>query len=467
MRLVVVGGGITGLAAAHHALELARERRIALELTLVEARERLGGTIATERAGGFLIEAGPDSFLSEKPWALALCRRLGLEDRLARTDDRYRKVFVWHAGRLHPLPDGWELLAPTRLAPFLSSRLFSWPGTLRMAFDLVLPRGIADDESLGAFVRRRLGREALARVAQPLVAGIYTADPDDLSLTATMPRFAELEKQERSIILGLRRARRRALETGVSGARWSLFVTLKEGMEDLVAALATRLQPGTVLLKQRVAGVERRGDRWRVATAEGADLDADRVIVATESHAAARMLRYVDPTLATLLAEIPYASSATVTLGYRRADVLHPLDGFGFVVPRTEKRALLACTFSSVKYAGRAPEGDVLLRAFVGGALNEAVLELDDAPLVMRARAELREALGITAAPALARVFRWPKAMPQYHVGHLARVETIERRAGALPGLDLAGGAYRGVGIADCVRSGEAAAERALGAGDV
>jgi len=467
MRLVVVGGGITGLAAAHHALELARERRIALELTLVEARERLGGTIATERAGGFLIEAGPDSFLSEKPWALALCRRLGLEDRLARTDDRYRKVFVWHAGRLHPLPDGWELLAPTRLAPFLSSRLFSWPGKLRMAFDLVLPRGIADDESLGAFVRRRLGREALERVAQPLVAGIYTADPDDLSLTATMPRFAELEKQERSIILGLRRARRRARETGVSGARWSLFVTLKEGMEDLVAALATRLQPGTVLLKQRVAGVVRRGDRWRVATAEGADLDADRVIVATESHAAARMLRYVDPTLATLLAEIPYASSATVTLGYRRADVAHPLDGFGFVVPHAEKRALLACTFSSVKYAGRAPEGDVLLRAFVGGALNEAVLELDDAPLVMRARAELREALGITAAPALARVFRWPKAMPQYHVGHLARVETIERRAGALPGLDLAGGAYRGVGIADCVRSGEAAAERALGAGAV
>ena len=467
MRLVVVGGGITGLAAAHHALELARERRIALELTLVEARERLGGTIATERAGGFLIEAGPDSFLSEKPWALALCRRLGLEDRLARTDDRYRKVFVWHAGRLHPLPDGWELLAPTRLAPFLSSRLFSWPGKLRMAFDLVLPRGIADDESLGAFVRRRLGREALERVAQPLVAGIYTADPDDLSLTATMPRFAELEKQERSIILGLRRARRRARETGVSGARWSLFVTLKEGMEDLVAALATRLQPGTVLLKQRVAGVERRGDRWRVATAEGADLDADRVIVATESHAAARMLRYVDPTLATLLAEIPYASSATVTLGYRRADVAHPLDGFGFVVPHAQKRALLACTFSSVKYAGRAPEGDVLLRAFVGGALNETVLELDDAPLVMRARAELREALGITAAPALARVFRWPKAMPQYHVGHLARVETIERRAGALPGLDLAGGAYRGVGIADCVRSGEAAAERALGAGAV
>ena len=463
MRLVVVGGGMTGLAAAHRALELTRERGIALALTLVEARERLGGTIATEHAGGFLVEAGPDSFLSEKPWALALCRRLGLEDRLVRTDDRYRKVFVWRAGRLHPLPEGFQLLAPTRLVPFVSSGLFSWPGKLRMALDLVLPRGVADDESLGAFVRRRFGREALERVAQPLVAGIYTADPDDLSLTATMPRFAELEKRERSIILGLRRAGRSAPEAGVSGARFGLFVTLKEGMEELVAALATRLQPGTVLLKQRVVGIERRGGRWRVASAEGVNLDADRVVVATESHAAARMLRYVDPTLAMLLAEVPYASSATVTLGYRRADVPHPLDGFGFVVPRAEGRALLACTFSSVKYPGRAPEGAALLRGFVGGALNEAVLELDDVTLVMRTRDELRRAMGITAAPVLTRVFRWPKAMPQYHVGHLARVETIERLVGALPGLDLAGGAYRGVGIADCVWSGEAAAERALG----
>src|SRR3989454_5516448 len=299
LKLAVVGGGITGLAAAHRAVELARERSTALDLTLMEARARLGGTIATEHAGGFLIESGPDSFLSEKPWALALCRRLGVEDRLVRTDDRFRKVFVWRAGRLHALPDGFQLLAPTKLGPFVRSGLFSWPGKLRMALDLVMPRGTSDDESLGAFVRRRLGREALERVAQPLVAGIYTADPDDLSLTATMPRFSELEKQERSIILGLRRARRRALETGVSGARWSLFVTLKEGMEELVAALATRLQPGTVLLKQRVAGVQRRGDRWRVGAAEGADLDPHRVILATESHAAARMLRYVDPTLAT------------------------------------------------------------------------------------------------------------------------------------------------------------------------
>lgn len=462
MRLLIVGGGITGLAAAHRAVELARERAVPLELTLVEARGRLGGTIATERADGFLVESGPDSFLSEKPWALALCRRLGVEDRLARTDDRFRRTFVWRRGRLHPLPDGFQLLAPTRLRPFLTSSLFSWPGKLRMAMDLVLPRGAGDDESLGAFVRRRLGREALDRVAQPLVAGIYTADPDDLSLAATMPRFLDLERRERSIVLALWRAARRAPQAGTSGARWSLFVTFLGGMEELVTTLAGRLPPGATVPKQRVSGVERAGGRWRASTVEGGRFEADRVIVATEAHATARLVRYLDPTLATLLGEIPYASAATVSLGYRRADIPHPLDGFGFVVPRSEGRALLAATFSSVKYPGRAPEASALLRGFVGGALHAGILEEDDPALIARVRAELRDALGVVAEPVLARVARWPASMPQYRVGHLARVETIERRVAALPGLVLAGGAYRGVGIADCVRSGEAAADAAV-----
>ena len=463
MKVVVVGGGITGLAAAHRAVELARERSIALELTLVESRDRLGGTIATEHAGGFLIEAGPDSFLSEKPWALALCRRLGVEHRLVRTDDRFRKVFVWRGGRLHPLPDGFQLLAPTRLGPFVRSGLFSWRGKLRMALDLLIPRSLKDDESLGAFVRRRLGREALERVAQPLVAGIYTADPDELSLTATMPRFGELERRERSVILGLWRANRRAPQAGTSGARWSLFVTFRNGMEEMVTTLASRLPPGSALLKHRVDGIERHGAGWRVIGGLGPALEADHVILTTESHTASRLTRYVDPALATLLGEIPYASSATVSFGYRRADVPHPLDGFGIVVPRTEGRSMLACTFSSVKYPGRAPEGQALLRCFVGGALNERVLESDDAGLVAGARDELSQALGISAEPLLTRVARWTKAMPQYHVGHAARVDAIEQCAAALPGLHLCGGAYRGVGIADCVRSGEAAAERIFG----
>ena len=461
----MIGGGMAGLAAAHRVTEIAAGRGEAIDLVLLEARARLGGTIATEHTGGFLIEGGPDSFLSEKPWALALCRRLGIEDRLVRTDDRFRRTFVLFRDQLHPLPEGFQLLAPTRLVPFVTSGLFSWPGKLRMALDLVLPRGGGDDESLGAFVRRRFGAEALERVAQPLVAGIYTADPDTLSLAATMPRFLELERKERSVTLALWRAMRRApaQATGTSGARWSLFVTLRDGMEDLVRALGDRLPPGAIRSKERVLGLERRPDRWRLGLEHGDHLDAAAVIVATEAHQAARLLRYVDPSLTHLLREIPYASSATVSLAYRRADVSHPLDGFGFVVPRAEGRAALACTFSSVKYPGRAPDGHVLLRVFLGGALDAGILDGDDAALETVARGEIALALGVTAAPVLSRVWRHPQSMPQYVVGHLARADAIDACVAGHPGLALAGAAYRGVGIADSVRSGERAAETVLG----
>ncbi len=464
MRLVVVGAGISGLAAAHRAGERAREQRRPLELTVLEGADRVGGTIQTEQRDGFLVEGGPDSFLSEKPWALALCQRIGLEERLIRTDDRFRRTFVVWGGRLHPLPEGFQLLAPTRLAPLLASRLFSWPGKLRMACDLVLPRGGDPDESLGAFVRRRLGREALERVAQPLVAGIYTADPDELSLSATMPRFLEMEQRERSVILALWRAARKApaQHAGTSGARWSLFVTLARGMDELVQALAARLPAGAVRLKERVTAVAREDGRWRIATAGGVAYEADALVLAPEAHQAARMLRYVDPALTHLLEGIPHASSATVSLAYRRADVRHPLDGFGFVVPHAERRPIIACTFSSVKYAGRAPSGHVLLRVFLGGALNEGVLQGDDATLVRTAREQIGPLLGITAEPELARVARHERAMPQYHVGHAARAAAIEQAVSRHPGLRLVGGAYRGVGIADCVRSGEEAAERLL-----
>jgi oxygen-dependent protoporphyrinogen oxidase len=464
VKLAIVGGGIAGLAAAHRAVELAREGGRRLELALFEAGDRLGGTIQTDRYEGFLVECGPDSFLSEKPWALELCKRLGIEDRLVRTDDRFRRTYVAFRGRLHPLPDGFQLLAPTRLGPFIRSSLFSWPGKLRMAMDLVLPRGGDPDESLGAFVTRRLGSEALERVAQPLVAGIYTADPDALSLAATMPRFLELERKDRSLILGLWRGARRAPAeaAGASGARWSLFVTFAAGMEELIRVLGARLPSDAIRLKARVTDVAREGSGWRLGLRDGPPATADAVIIATESHQAGRMLRYADPGLAHLLEGIPYASSATVTLGWRRADIPHPLDGFGFVVPQIERRPIIACTFSSVKYPGRAPDGFALLRVFMGGALNERILDGDDETLTRVARAELGEFLGVTAPPLFSRVSRYPKAMPQYHVGHLARVEAIEGCLRAHPGLVLVGGAYRGVGISDCVRSGEDAAERFL-----
>lgn len=460
-RVVVVGGGVAGLAAAHRLTELSRERGEPIDLTLLEARDRPGGTIATERTQNFLIEAGPDSFISEKPWALALAERLGLGTRLVRTDDRFRRTYVLRAGHLLPLPDGFQLLAPARFWPLVSSRLFSWPGKLRMAMDLVLPRRVgAEDESLGSFVRRRLGVEALERVAQPLVAGIYTADPDTLSLAATMPRFLEMERTHRSLILALWRAARPA--EGVSGARWSLFVTFADGMEEFTRALADRLPPGSVRLKERVVGLRREGAGWRVGLADASAVEADAVIVAAEAYQAARMVRDLDPSLAHLLETIPYASSATVTLAYRREEIAHPLDGFGFVVPRIEQRPLLACTFSSVKYPGRAPAGHVLLRVFLGGALDEGILKEDDERTLAIVRAQLKELLGVTAPPLLSRVHRYPASMAQYLVGHLGTVAAIETRVAQLPGLALVGSAYHGVGISDCVHSGEDAAARAL-----
>jgi oxygen-dependent protoporphyrinogen oxidase len=465
--VVVVGGGIAGLAAAHRLVEQAGVSDRPLALTVCEAGGRLGGTIRTERTpDGLLVEGGPDSFISEKPWALALADRIGLAPRLRPTDDRYRRTYVVHGGKLHPLPDGFLLLAPARLAPFVGSPLFSWRGKLRMALDLVLPRRPADeDESLASFVTRRLGREALERVAEPLVAGIYTAAPERLSLAATMPRFLALERQHRSLILGLRRSAAAREVAGASGARWSLFVTLAGGMAELVEGLAARLPAGSVRLRCPVTGVDPAGTgpRWRVRLGDGTTVGADAVVLAGEAHRMAPLVSGFDPDLGRRLGGIRYASSATVTLAYPRSAVRHPLDGFGFVVPRAEGRAALACTFSSVKYPGRAPEGTVLLRAFLGGARAEGVLAHDDAQLARLAEADLAGLLGIAGPPLLARVARHPASMPQYEVGHLDRVASIEARLRAWPGLALAGGAYRGVGIPDCIRSGETAAEQIVG----
>ena len=457
-RVAVIGGGISGLAAAHRLVELSRARACPIDLRLLEARTRLGGVIATERSGGFLIENGPDSFLSEKPAALRLCERLGLTDRLVGTREEFRRTYVAHAGRLHALPDGFLLMAPTRLWPLLITPLFSWSGKLRMALDLVLPRRRScTDESLTAFVSRRLGREVLERVAQPLVAGIYTADPDRLSVAATMPRFLEMERAQHSIILAMWRQQRRAAVAPAdgSGARWSLFLSFDVGLQSLVDRLAQRLPEGVVHVGQCVQSLSRTAAGWRL---DGA-LDCDAVVLAVPAHAAARLVRDADVTLADELAAIPHASSAVVTLAFRREDIAFPLDGFGFVVPRSEHRALLAGTFSSLKYPGRAPAEFTLIRAFVGGALQPELVELGDGELLGRVRAELADLLGVRGQPELTRIARWPRAMPQYHVGHLERVARIGQRLTGLPGLHLAGNAYSGIGIPDCIRSGEEAAE--------
>jgi protoporphyrinogen/coproporphyrinogen III oxidase len=470
MKVVIVGAGISGLACAHRLAALAGARRGAVDLTVLESSRRPGGVIATETRDGFLLEGGPDCFVSDRPWALDLCRRLGLEGEIIGTNPAWRRSFILRKGRTEPVPDGYQLLAPSKLLPFLATSILSPTGKARVACDLFLPRGPeCADESLASFVRRRFGTEALERLAQPLLAGIYDADPERLSLRATMPRFLEMERTHRSVILALlreRRAGRTGTGDGVSGARYSLFVTLRNGLQGLVDRLAAALPHGTLRLGAHVSGLERsrqapatgRGDGplWRVSTVAGEAFAADAVVLALPACAAVPLLRGVDDSLAALMSEIPYGSSATVSLAYRREDVPHRLDGFGFVVPRAEGRTLVACTFSSVKFAGRAPAGSALLRAFVGGAAGGTE---GTGLLEQQVRDDLRQALGITAPPMFTRVFIHPRSMAQYEVGHLDRVAAITARLGAQPGLALAGNGLRGVGIPDCVWSGEQAAE--------
>ena len=463
-HIVVIGGGIAGLAAAHRIVELSQAKSIPVRATLLEAAPRLGGSIATEQVGDFLVEAGPDSFITEKPWALKLCERIGLTPRLISTQAAYQKIYIVHDGKLVALPEGFFLLAPTRLWPFIDSPLFSWPGKLRMASELLLPRGqLNGDESLGAFVRRRFGDEALERVAQPLVGGIYASDPDKLSLAATMPRFKEMERSSRSVIYAMwsaQRQRAKRAETG-SGARWSLFVTLAGGMQELVDKLVQLLPQGTTRLNSAATELLHNSDNtWRVAVGSEEIISADAVILATPAFRTGALLKRIDSSATSELTAIGYASTATVSLAYRREDFPQPPNSFGFVVPAIEKREIMACTFSSLKYPGRAPQDKILLRAFVGGSLQPELFSASDSEMENSVRAELAHLLGVTAAPLFSRIWRHPESMPQYHVGHEARVDRIEAALQKFPTLALAGSGYHGVGISDCVRTGEEAAEK-------
>ena len=474
-RAVVIGGGITGLTACYRLTQQAQAGGLPLDVVLLEASDRLGGVIATRRQAcpgprsgdGLLLEEGPDCFLTTKPEGVELCDELGLGAELIGTTTEHRQSFIVRRGTLVPVPQGFYLMAPGSLWPFVTTPAFSWPGKLRMALDLVLPRRASeDDESLADFVTRRLGREALERMAQPMLGGIYTADPRHLSMQATMPQFLDMERRHRSLILALRHRQRQAnaQQPGVSGARYGLFASFRHGMQTLVDALADRLPADTVRSQTPVRSIRRDPDshRWIVSPQACPDLEADAVCLALTAPQAARLLTGLDPELAAGLHDIPYASSATVTLACDRADVAHPLNGMGFVAPAVEQRNLIACTFSSVKFAGRAPADKVLLRAFVGGALQQQQALWPDAKLQDAVLRDLRQLLGLTGTPALCHVSRHASAMPQYHVGHLARVERLEAAVRRWPGLALAGNAYRGVGVPDCIRSGDEAARGLL-----
>ncbi|MDE2181138.1 MAG: protoporphyrinogen oxidase, partial [candidate division NC10 bacterium] len=384
-RIVVVGGGIAGLAAAHRLQERREQEGLPCEVHVLEAAARPGGAVSTTHRDGFLLESGPDTIFTDKPWGLDLIRRLGLGEQIIGTSEAHRRTFVARGGALHPLPEGFALLGPTRPWPFLQSGLLSWRGKARAALDLVLPRGRpCDDESLASFVRRRFGQEFLDRLAQPMIGGIYGADPERLSLRATFPQFLQMEATHRSVILGLRRMRPAGRGAGhtSSGPRYGLFVTLDNGLQDLVDALVKRLQAGTLQLGTAVDGIAHTEQGWVIRLGNGTSLQADGLILAIPAFEVARLTRNLDRDPTRQLEVIPYASSVTINLAYHRNVIGHPLDGFGFVVPACEGRTIIACSFSSVKFTHRAPAGYVLLRAFAGGALQPEPFTWDDERLL-------------------------------------------------------------------------------------
>jgi oxygen-dependent protoporphyrinogen oxidase len=456
-KTVVIGGGISGLAAAY---ALQKYEGKDANYLLLESSDRLGGKIVTYAGEGFLIEGGPDSFLTQKRAALDLCRELGLGDQLIGSNHTTTpSTYVLSNGKLHPMPEGMMLMTPTMILPILRTKLISWPGKLRMGLEIFIGRNTTNpDESLGGFVRRRMGAELLEKIAGPLMAGIHAGDPDALSLRSTFPIFTDMEKKHRSLVLGMMKRKREQAAQASTGARPSMFTTLSGGLQQLPDAIAARLNRQQVKLNCRVQSLAKDGDQYRIGLADGTFLLADNVVCTTPAYVTAEIVQQLDPALAEKLRRIRYVSTSTVSLAFRRREVSCELNGFGFIVPATEGRRINACSWSSTKFSHRAPDEYVLMRVFIGGAFNEDLAEQDEAALIDVARQELREIMGITAVPVLARAYRWRKSNPQYNVGHGALIGEMDKLVSAHPGLYLAGAAYRGSGIPDCIQSGMDAA---------
>jgi oxygen-dependent protoporphyrinogen oxidase len=459
-RIAIVGGGISGLAAAF-ALE---ERRLAgesLEYVIYEASSRFGGVLVTKQVDGCVVEAGPDSFLTEKPWAADLCRRVGLEDQLIGSNDSDRKTYIVLKGRLSPMPDGLMFMVPTKIMPAFLSPLFSPATKLRMAREWrYSPRQSNGDESVAALVERHYGADMVDRVADPMLAGVYGGEAAQLSVRAVLPRFAEMEAKYGSLSRGMLAARKNADHPEATP---SIFTSLKNGMQQLADAVVMKLPVQALHTNSLVQAVQRQDKGWVVSAGYASD-HFNAVILATPTHLAAALLDITNVELASELRAIPYSSSVTVALGFDQEvrDALPP--GFGFLVPRGEGKRLLAATFVHNKFPYRTPEDRALLRCFLGGSRDEAVLELSDDEILSLVRAELGQILELHAEPLFARVHRWKVAMAQYNVGHLERVDRIDRLRKQLPGLALAGNGYRGIGVPDCIRSGEEAANEVLAA---
>jgi protoporphyrinogen/coproporphyrinogen III oxidase len=447
--VAIVGGGISGLSTAFYLAQAG------VPSTLLEARPRLGGVIQTERVEGCVVEGGPDSFLSMKPAAMDLIRELGLADEVIGSNDHLRVTYVWKGGRLLPLPDGLQLMVPTKLAPLLTTRLLSWPTKLRMGMELFhAPGRHPEDQSVADFVTAHYGAEAVDYLAEPLLSGIYGGSPAALSVSSVLPRFVELQARYGSLTKGvLAELKANKVQSG----RLPLFRTLKNGLGALVSALQERLEGQVTVLHRRAEAIELAGGGFRIRLEDGS-LACSQLVLACEAHHAAALTRSLDARLAGLLGTIPYSSSMTVALAFPNTAFPKPLDGFGFLVPKRERRRLVACTWVGTKFPNRVPAGTTLLRCFLGGVDDAAVLSEGDGAIVAAVVNELHAIVGFRAQPAFWRIFRWPRSMAQYTVGHAARVAEIEARAAAIPGFQLVGNAYTGIGIPDCIRMGKQAA---------
>jgi oxygen-dependent protoporphyrinogen oxidase len=467
-HIVIVGGGIAGLSAAYHAVKKSREQGIQTQVTLLEKDARWGGKIVTERlpfdGGRLIIEGGPDAFLATKPWAVALCQELGLSERLQGVNPRLRNTYVLHRNRLAPLPDGLALMIPTNAQAILKSPLISWIGKARMGFDFLLPAApLNGDESLGAFISRRLGREAYENLIEPLMSGIYAGDGDALSLASTFPYLRDLELKYGSLARGALAMRKHSNGKSSQNAR-SAFLTPTTGLAEIVEALVSYLQVNQVELRLETPaiGLSQNGRGYLVHLESGEQLRANGVVLAAPAYISGGLVEPLNPELAAALQEIPYASTATISLAYRTSDLPRQLDGFGYVIPRRAGRRALACTWTSTKFPHRAPDGYALLRVFIGRAGQEESIPWDQEALVRLAREELQQTLGITADPLLTRVYMWENSMPQYNLGHPARLARLSKLLEHHPALALAGNGYRGIGVPDCIRSGELAVEALL-----
>ena len=470
-RIVIIGGGVAGLGAAY-LLRRAKDAGHDVGFTLVEKDPRIGGKLMTEKVGDFIVDGGSDAFIAQKPAVMRVAKLAGFDQHRMGSDESRKKTLILKKGRLYEMPDGVMQFAPTKFVPFATTGLFSWRGKIRAGMDLFIPKkkvaeGELNDETLESLVKRRMGQEILDRLAEPLVGGVHASDPALMSLAATFPNLLEMEQKYGCLIKGFLAQRKAAEEMrrkyppDPENPR-TFFNSFVGGMQELPDGMADAAGRESIRHGVAATRLERLATGWKVHLSDGDVLESDGVIIATEGWAASRLLGPVDSELSELIATIPHSSSATVSMGFDTDDLGFSLDAFGVLCPGVEDRQLMAATYSSTKWPNRAPEGKALLRGFVGGPKNQDIMNGSDEELIEIVRSEFRSILGLKVEPVFARVYRWNMGMPQYTLGHLGRVDEIERRVAGIPMLGVGGGSYRGVGIANCIESGEAAARKVL-----